>query len=1268
MSSPSNLYAEKIFSEHPTVFWALDDKADYISLISDSDRNISSWQGISGGTAQTSTALYEPFPDSVTTLLIGDVPTDPQGDKIECISPDTSFNLSDLDQNLSTFSIGAFIYTDSNYLSKVELGYEYDEPITGNIIQNLKTFSLSISGRWLFVSETFSAPNHDVPLRMILKVGYDIGGSSTDDYKFYVNGLSLGQWSEEFNSTSLGSEPISIPVSNPLGSASAIEAKSYGLQNAPGYYLINNSQTLAAKNSSMPMVYGASNITTLLPNSDLPSLILPGSGFLNEQGKYQTYTTEFWLRLSCDSAIDKRIFGPIGKVKDSNGEYVDNTDGLYVRGPFITLKLGNNVGTYYVGEWTRPMLVDIKYSPDSISLLINSEQVISLSIDASTIEFSPKTYNGVDQDWLGFYAYDDVSPIDLDCVAIYPYQVSQVLAKRRWVYGQGVEFPENINTAYSGSSMFIDYAFANYSNSYNYPGLGKWNQGVAENLSLDSNVLSAPSYDLPTVVFDNKTNDEWITDLSAIQNESSNLITLRPSRSGADWSGTNGYMLIDSLNAISSDIKGFYGVFKQKAINSAKEILFQIEDVSTSNYFQVAIQEHKLSYTLGYGSETTEIYSSVAQNIGQEFSVGIFIDRFVEYFGGNLAAFFGKKSSLKMYIGGNSGFENTFRGNIYSIGICTSRNISKISQSFNERGLTTDTLVTLSADGGTPITTSWDALYDGQYPQSVSWDTSINPNSDNFPPLDMQTSSLLDFVASYTLKLNEYFNTYKLDIATDSYWEDYLPLTYLAKYVKDADGFSHYDIDFIQFNINYPAPTKLLEQQTTGSWTYQELYEKFSVPVQRTYESLDNNLFTGYENYTDLSNKTFKTYTYDTSNSMVKTYISFRYLASGVSSGPNYFTHTIRPDKNNVVIPGTYVIGTDEQTQLPIYDSFENTRYEVIDDMIIYPPKNVDFNELAIVTHVEFLVDGISQNPIKIRKLQYASQALNDTTPNTIGTRFGTTLYPYKKSGAYFDYKSMNPFTIYKGSSPYLYLTRNSGIQLRGEYDPLVNRGIQIPVNEAKSQDYKMTALQMAIRYGKDTFPYAPTEILQVESKDALIKVYMVANHPTGKRAKLYAVNAKTGRVENGIAFYLNGKIVKEPNISIKEWSMLGIKFSNSLDFRNYFGAIRITGPVLVNSLSQYKSTSLQEVQQTTKRIWSKVKQSGMLDFDWAYWDNSFIWNGVLVISSNSFSGVTPDDIYKTYTGTNKIIVDDNRLLKMKSFEYRSLNNVLWQTAVTNAV
>ena len=74
---------------------------------------------------------------------------------------------------------------------------------------------------------------------------------------------------------------------------------------------------------------------------------------------------------------------------------------------------------------------------------------------------------------------------------------------------------------------------------------------------------------------------------------------------------------------------------------------------------------------------------------------------------------------------------------------------------------------------------------------------------------------------------------------------------------------------------------------------------------------------------------------------------------------------------------------------------------------------------------------------------------LNDNSFNPVGTRFGTDLFPYKRSGLYYDYKSKNPFSIYKGSTPYLYLTRYSGIELRGQYDPAVDRGLVVPINSS---------------------------------------------------------------------------------------------------------------------------------------------------------------------------------------------------------------------------
>jgi hypothetical protein len=1255
MSSPSNLYAEKIFSEHPLALWALDDVVDYKSLITESDRNISLWPDISGGTAQTVSVVDEPFPNSVTTEITGSL-TENSFAEIECISPitigDDGVLFSSLDSDLGTFTIGSYFYTDSAYLSKVEIGYEYYDTVSGSNVQRTKSFNTSVSGRWFFVAETFDIPSDNSSLRLVIKIEYSGGAESTNDYKFLINGLSLGQWSENFSSTSLGSQIIDIP-SNILISGKAIEAKSYGLQETPGYYLIKSSGSISCKNGGLPMVYGASNTTILSPNENKPSLIVPGNGFLNDYGKYKDYTVEFWIKVLNDSLEQKRIFGPIS-----------SSDGLYVKGPFIILKIGNSYGSYFVGEWFRPMLINIKYGPTSAALLINGEVVISLSLSESDINFPAKINNQKDQDWLGFYSYEDVPTIELDCVAIYPYQVSQILSKRRWVYGQGVEFPENINAAYSGTSVFIDSTFAKHSNTYSYPDLGKWDQGVVDNLVTENGILSVPSYQLPTIAFNNKNRETWIRDISLVQNEEKNFMCLRPNSS---WTNTNGYFLIENLGFLDKDVKGFYGVFKQKSKNLNKEILFEIEDVGTSNYLQISIDDSQIVYTMSYGSQLSTIYTSEIRYVGEEFSIGLDFRAFSEYFGGNTAAFFGKKSSLRLYVGGNKKFENSFSGNIYSIGVCTERNFSKISQFFNTKGLTLDYVDMFGVDGGIPITEYWETLYDGKIPTTTTWDLHVNPDSNYPAPSIVATQSFADFIASYTVKLFENFDKFNIGVSVDSYWEDYIPLTYMAKYVTDPNGDSRYDLDFIQFNVNYPAPSKFVQEDESSSWTYEELREKFYSPVQRTYESLDNQLFTGYENYNDLKNKSFKTYKYDTFGAQVRTFITFQYLASGANAPYSYFTNTIRPDKDGTLVPGSYVIGYDEDSN-PIYDSFENTMYEVVDNMVIYPPKHIDFNELAIVTHMDIVVDDIVSHPVRIRKLQYASQALNDSVPTMIGTKFGTEIYPYRKTGVYFDYKNLNPFTTYRGSSPYLYMTRNSGIELRGRFDPLINRGIKIPINATKSSEYRVIAMQMAMRYDQDFFPYSPMQIFEIESKNSIIKFYMVSVHPQGKRAKIYAINSRTGRLENGISFYWNGKIVKEPVLTVKEWGMLGIGFSNSLIYDRYFGGIRITGPILINSISHYKSTSLQEVQQVTTRPWFKVRSVGLTEFDWQFWESSYIWNGVLVLSSTSYYGVGPEDIYKTYTGTNKIIVDDERVFSLGNYEYRALNNVIWQSNVLNAV
>lgn len=1250
MSSPSNLYAEKIFSEHPTVLWALDDKADYISIINESDRNIPSW-AITGGTSVLKTdVIDEPFINSHVTELTGNIVASGDFGTIEVVSDDI-INFTDLNADLATFSIGSYVYSFSSYIYSVEIGYQYYDTTTGTNVSVLKNYNTSLSNQWMFFSETFDIPSENTTMRLMIKINYIGGETNLENNKFLINGLSFGQWSEEYNAVSLGSEQMLIPSNIAIEESYGIECASYGLQQTPGYYLVKNN-SLVAKNSGMPLVYGASNSTILSSNNNKPSLILPGYGFLNEVGKFKEYTLEMWMRINSDSTIKKRIVGPIG-----------SSDGLYVEGPFITLKIDDSYGSYFVGEWVRPMLIHIRVTSNSANLLINGEQVISLNFITSELSLPSEFLNGKSQDWIGFYSYDDISPIEIDCVAIYPYQVPSLVAKRRLVYGQGVEIPENINAAYSGTSIFIDYPFSNYANNYMYPDLGRWDQANVDNLSTDNNILSVPNYQLPTISLSNKESSQFLISNAVAQNEEQLFITFDPDET---WSETEGFLYFDNLNPLNTNTRCVYGVFKINEYSLNLQTLIRIVDQNTLNYFSIDLVNNKIEYNLHFNGEDETIYTAQGLFLDHKFTAGIDIKTFSSRFGKNVASFFGNVSGLRVYVSGNKDFTNTFKGNIYSIGFCTDRNFSKIDNLFNDFGVPIEyeNLFSIyseyiSLDGGDDVS-AVGGYYDnsGEFVpiSSVVWEYYINGGT----PEDFTSDLMIDHVASYTLSPKSYFNDFSLDIDVDGYWEDNLPLTYFAKYINDVKGRPYYDLDFIQFNINYPAPSKYKEEQTIGSWNYGELAFEYSNPIQRTYESLDNYLYTGYIDYSDLQNRAVKNYSYDTTKSMLKSYVTFQYTSTGANAQFESFINTEPAPKEGILEPGT---------------QWFNTKYEVVDNMIIYPPNNADFEDISMVVHLDFTVRGIINNPLRIRSLQLASQSLDNTSPKFVGTRFGNPIYPYTKSGVYYDYKSKNPYTIYKGSSPYLYLTRNSGIQVRGIFDPLINRGLSIPINKEKSDNYNVMAMQIATRFDQDFFPYAPTQIFEIQSKNSLIKFYMVANHPSGKRAKIYAINASTGKLENGIAFYLNGNIVKEPTITIKEWAMIGISFSSLLNFSNYVGFIQINGPLTVNLISHYQSTNLQEVQNVTTRPWFKVKFSGPLTLEWDYWNSAFLWQGVLVLSTTSYYGVEPSDIYKSYAGTNKIIIDDYRaedenpkVLSFGRYEYNLYMSVGWSSQVYDAV
>jgi hypothetical protein len=245
-------------------------------------------------------------------------------------------------------------------------------------------------------------------------------------------------------------------------------------------------------------------------------------------------------------------------------------------------------------------------------------------------------------------------------------------------------------------------------------------------------------------------------------------------------------------------------------------------------------------------------------------------------------------------------------------------------------------------------------------------------------------------------------------------------------------------------------------------------------------------------------------------------------------------------------------------------------------------------------------------------------------------------------------------------------MTRNSGIEVRGT--EASDRGISMPINENKASSYRIGAVQLWTRYDGDKFPTIPTKIFEIDYKTDSIQFYIVADSSSGKRGRIYARSKSTGQEFSGLSYYLNGLLVKEPVITVKEWSVIGVGFSSDIVFDSKLGNLNLSGSMTFNNITYYQSKSLQQIQSIISRPWIKVKENNNIDLDWQYWEDSFSWNGMLVLGTSDVYGVNPGDVYRAYLGTNKVIFDDSHGLSVNPDKINLYSTIDWSTNTTSPV
>ncbi len=1162
----SNLYASKVFAEHPLALWAVDENVNFVSLISEGSKNITSisWTPYNISSVLSFTAPSQnPIEDSVVSKIYR---TSASINYIETVSQQIQY--SDLDTLKDTVCFNAYVYIPSDTL--------IDDIVIGFVIDGTeytKTYSPISSDRWIKVEHTAETiPSENIEL--IFRANYNaLAGSGEENSSIYISGVSAGQWSEPFNSFDTGIHVEELPESilnllNVASSAvSCVSLDPYGFSNEDMGYVINYNNILLTETTGLPMVYGSRNNISVLnigayseeEDVVIPSLVFPGKGFLNQSGIYSNRTAEFWMRINNESTNPLKIFGPLA-----------SEDGLYVDSEFLTVRVGKYVKSYFVGQWYRPMLVHFGQTESEIYLMINGEKVISIQIDSLDIETFPNS----DEDFLGFYGHHKNMPFEIDIFSIFPYIVTEQIAKRRFVYGQGVESQESIMSSLGGDLTYVDFAYSGYNSTISYPDRTPWTNGYSNNLKVTSEGITLPYLELPSLIFTDTLNDlsqgeselVWSTfeyDNFNIQNESYPFISMKPNSS---YDNIDSTIYFSRINKNGYQTKSIYSVIKADSdVNTYQSILYISNNVNT-NYFEAKIDSGSLQYV--YNGET--LYSEVVSS-GSIATVGFDIELITENYP-QIGQFFSNLDNTSLNFCGVSGA--TFKGKIFSLTLNNKFFLEKDPQFFNSDGFA------VNADG------------------------------------------IFHYIGSYTLLPKHSNLTTYLDVAASGYWESSIPLTYFGKYINMQDGSRFYDLDLIQFNID--IPDTFYSRDTEDSIAYRE-------------------------------------------NMSVKPYITLQTKDSvGTIPYVNYVN--------------TASVGNSRYLDFDSHSGFEDTKFEVSDATVIFPPKDgVDFNDYFITTHILISSKGINTENVLVKTMSFSSVSFDEAELYKIGTATGKSIIPISKLNDEYLYKTKTPVTINHESSSYLYITGDSGIlTLPVESGSVVN-GVSFPINESLRSDFRMVGLQMYLMFNE--YDYFPEErVIGKFYND--VKEYLIYLTPEGsqKRAKIRLVDSNTNLDVTGVKFFLNGKEVSSVMIKPFKWNSLIISLQdnsqfigdvvdvedNALNFyrdvagtpEGFSGQLEMYYGFRVNNVSIFSDINEIKINLTVSDSWVDIYTGTWADISSGTWADVLNQN-IIPITVLSVDG---DNIFNTYSGLSYITGNDNDLLSVNFDSVKVLNDADWNT------
>lgn len=429
----SSIYCDRVYGEHPIGLWSFSDHLTYMTLLTEADEDVSSWSGGAtsyaafikdrtptfpgiGGAYKVTGATSTQVVDTVTEYYV-------ETKKLDLIIPSEISIGDNIDVGFWGFHSGLFslfevaLIDDTGEVAVMNPSADLIDQITYS-----ESRIVTPSDMWEPVYATFPGPKSidDVQdLGVRIRAYYPSAGT----YSFLIGGISVGQGRGSKIILEDGMSSFPAPKSSGLqhfaGVDQLVGIPEYGFGRDTAY-VHKHENRLLASNTGIPMVYGDNTSTYLIP-SPHPSLFIPGKGFLHDTGKNSELTLEMWVRLDFTDDSSGKIVGPLW-----------STDGIYMDNGTLVMAIGSQIVAYEMSGSDGPLLLNIASTPQRVTFMVNAVEVGSV-VPATKY---PDSYN-FNTDWLGVYAYDNIS-VEIGPVAIYPYVVSPVLAKRRFVWGQGL--------------------------------------------------------------------------------------------------------------------------------------------------------------------------------------------------------------------------------------------------------------------------------------------------------------------------------------------------------------------------------------------------------------------------------------------------------------------------------------------------------------------------------------------------------------------------------------------------------------------------------------------------------------------------------------------------------------------------------------------------------------------------------------------------------------------------------------------------------------